>query len=40
MHQTTLRIPAKANVFFLTEHQEFPPSAEEEDFINISDDEE
>jgi hypothetical protein len=42
MDATTLRIPAKTVVFFLTEHQEFPPSAEEEEanFINISDDEE
>jgi hypothetical protein len=40
MDATTLRIPAKADVFFLTEHQEFPPSAEEANLINISDDEE
>ena len=30
MHATTLRIPAKAFVIFLTEHQEFPLSPEEE----------
>ena len=30
MHATTLRIPIKAFVIFLTEHQEFPLSPEEE----------